>query len=132
MSRLELHPFRDTSTSVSSHEDVACVGDADGLIGPWHFARVTSARDGNEMMGAAELDGIREARAKQSAAQQAAVAAKAAAEAEKRLRKDHRDEQRALEEERKAKKPKFNPYLAHLEEASRKRKYEDEDEEEDY
>ena len=96
-----------------------------------------NARDGSELMGPDEIAPVREARQKQLQQRAEAVAAAAAKVAAKRERDDKRareTEAARQAEERAQQGPapeRFNPYLAHLEEASRKRKYEDE-EEEDY
>lgn len=100
-------------------ERLVCIGDEEtnGTVGPWHFDRVVSARDGSEMMCAAEVEPLREARVKKVASLAAAAKAKVEAEAarkakreEKRMREDHAAEQAQMEPPPK----KFNPYLAHM------------------
>jgi hypothetical protein len=100
-------------------EDLVCVGDDEsgGAIGPWHFERVVNARDGSEMMGAAEVEPLREARAQKvlslAAAAQAKLDAERARQAkreEKRLREEHAASLQADEPPAK----RFNPYLAHM------------------
>lgn len=115
------------SQAAVSLERFVCIGDdeTNGTIGPWHFARVVSARDGSEMMGDAEVEPLREARVKKVASLAAAAKAKVETEAarkrareEKRMRAEHAAKQTQMEPPPK----KFNPYLAHMK---------DDDEEED-
>ena len=105
---------------MDEYETIVCVGDGEGgAIGPWHYDRVESARDSSEMMGGAEIEPLREARAKQQAL---AVEKKLkSAEAEEARRKQ-REASRARRENAEAEaiaeasRPaeKFNPYLAHM------------------
>ena len=103
-----------------SCEDLVVVGDDEtgGTVGPWHFQRVVNARDGTEMMSAAEVEPLREARVKKVQSLAAAAQAKRDAEAarkakreEKRLREEHAAAL-AEAEQPAAKRP--NPYLAHM------------------
>ena len=96
------------------------VGDDEtgGTLGPWHFERVVNARDGTELMSAAEVEPLREARVKKVQSLAAAAQAKRDAEAarkakreEKRLREEHAAAL-AEAEQPAAKRP--NPYLAHM------------------
>ena len=109
-----------TAGALDQYETIVCVGDGEGgAIGPWHYDRVESARDSSEMMGGAEIEPLREARAKQQAL---AVEKKLrSAEAEEARRKQ-REASRARRENAEAEaiaeasRPaeKFNPYLAHM------------------
>ena len=108
------------AAGVDALESIICVGDAPtGLIGPWHFERVVSARDGAEMMGGDEIDALRQARTAKAAT--VAKAATARAEADEARRKQREATRRQREEAEDDDEPpapappaKFNPYLAHM------------------
>ena len=98
-------------------ESIVCVGDApSGLIGPWHFDKVVSARDGSEMMGEDEIEALRQARAAKAA--EVVKAAQARADAEEARRKQREASRRQREESEAmaapVQAPRHNPYLAHM------------------
>jgi len=119
---------------------IVCAGDPaeGGVVGVWHFEKVLNARDGSELMGADEIAPLREAHSKELARQQQAEQARLDARLQKEEAKQRKaaETQRAEESARAGQaQPRYNPYLAHLdEEAGSKRKRngdEDEEEEED-
>lgn len=97
-------------------ETIICVGDpASGLIGPWHFERVLSARDGSEMMSVDEIEPLRQQR--RAAAADAAAKAAAAEAAAQAKQMEREAKRRRLEEasDTEARQPaRHNPYLAHM------------------
>jgi hypothetical protein len=101
-------------------ESIVCVGDEEsGAIGPWHFDRVVSARDGCEMMGRDEADALRLARSNQLSKQLAASRVRAEAEeARRKQREESRERRQAASagDEAGDQPPsqRFNPYLAHI------------------
>ena len=114
----------DALTATASPDDVesiVCCGDieADGAIGPWHFERVVSSRDGSVMMGADEVAPLREARAQRAREKANAAQAKAEAEAERQRQREAKrqtaDEDVQHGQAPVTKRPKHNPYLAHME-----------------
>ena len=109
------------STAAEPLESLVCVGAPEtGLIGPWHFARVLNARDGTELMSAAETEPIRQDRARALAHKAAATtAAEEAVAARQRQREaTRRREEAALEEplDDPDEAERFNPYLTHWQE----------------
>jgi pSer/pThr/pTyr-binding forkhead associated (FHA) protein len=101
-------------------ESIVCCGDVEtgGTIGPWHFERVVSSRDGSVMMGADEVAPLRDARARRAREKAGAAQAKADAEAARqRQREASRQRAAAADDDdgQATKRPKHNPYLAHME-----------------
>jgi hypothetical protein len=108
-------------------ERLASTGDDDGLIGAWHIDKVVNARDGSELMSAEEVVPLRAARERELTALADKAADVAAKQAEKQRRASLEAERReALEAQAaaqaKADAPRFNPYLAHMDDAPVQRK----------
>lgn len=102
-------------------EGWVCVGDVDtGLVGPWHFASVVHARDGSVLMSEEEIEPLRQARARRSAellaSKKAALEVAEVRQRQKEAAMRRRDEQLA-EEEAPRRAKRFNPYLAHRQDA---------------
>ena len=102
-------------------EGWVCVGDVDtGLVGPWHFASVVHARDGSVLMSEEEIEPLRQARARRSAellaSKKAALEEAEARQRQKEAAARRRNEQLAEEEVPRPAK-RFNPYLAHRQDA---------------
>ena len=103
-----------TLAPVADPECFFCVGEdeADGAVGPWHFARVVNSRDGSEMMGAADVEPLREARRQRAEIKSKASQAKMDSDA---ARKRQVEDMRKRDAQPQAEPPakRHNPYLAH-------------------